>query len=73
MLSHKDNERITQTGPGTPGGGLLRRLLRDQIEVVEQGGDPVGVIRDPALNERISIDMSPRQTEVRAKRLAAGR
>ena len=71
MLSHKEDERLIQIGPGTPGVAHFRRLLRDQIEVVEQGGDPVGVIRDPALNQRIIIDMSPRQTGFRAKRLAA--
>jgi hypothetical protein len=27
---------------------MLRRLLRQQIRVVQQGGDPIGVIRDPA-------------------------
>ena len=29
---------------------LLRKVLRDQIDVVAAGGDPLGTIRDPAKN-----------------------
>jgi len=29
---------------------MLRKLIRDQIEVVRAGGDPLGTIRDPAKN-----------------------
>jgi 5,5'-dehydrodivanillate O-demethylase len=35
-----------------------RNLLRKQIEAVEAGKEPVGVIRDPALNETISFKVS---------------
>jgi 5,5'-dehydrodivanillate O-demethylase oxygenase subunit len=43
---------------------MLRKLLREQIEIVRKGGDPMGVIRDPAkakfidipvINERIGL------------------
>ncbi len=43
---------------------MLRKLLREQIEIVQKGGDPLGVIRDPAkakfidlpvINERIGL------------------
>ena len=42
----------------------FRKLLREQIEIVQKGGDPMGVIRDPAkakfvdlpvINERIGL------------------
>src|SRR5262249_16030661 len=29
---------------------LLRRLIRDQMKIVEQGGDPINTFRDPARN-----------------------
>jgi 5,5'-dehydrodivanillate O-demethylase oxygenase subunit len=32
---------------------MFRTLLREQIDVVRAGGEPAGVIRDPALNETI--------------------
>ncbi|MEE8517282.1 MAG: aromatic ring-hydroxylating dioxygenase subunit alpha [Alphaproteobacteria bacterium] len=50
---------------------LYRRMLREQIDAVEKGKDPVGTIRDPALNISIEIDLSPQQAEFRAQRLAA--
>lgn len=34
---------------------LLRKLLRDQIRIVQQGGNPVGVNRDPALDQVIYL------------------
>ena len=35
---------------------LLRKLLREQLEVVAQGGDPVGVVRDPAASPLVTLD-----------------
>ena len=32
---------------------MLRRLLREQIKRVEDGLDPINVIRDPSANQRI--------------------
>jgi len=32
---------------------MLRRLLREQLQRVEQGLDPINVIRDPSANKRI--------------------
>ena len=34
---------------------LYRQLLKEQIDLVEQGHDPIGVIRDPARNEIIEL------------------
>ena len=36
---------------------MLRKLVREQIEVVKLGGDPIGVIRDPAQNVMIDLDV----------------
>lgn len=35
---------------------MLRKLLKEQIEVVRNGGDPMGVIRDPEKNKIIDLD-----------------
>ncbi len=32
---------------------MYRNLLKEQIELVRNGGEPVGVVRDPAINETI--------------------
>jgi 5,5'-dehydrodivanillate O-demethylase len=33
----------------------LRRMFKESIEAVQQGRDPVGVVRDPAKNQMITI------------------
>jgi hypothetical protein len=33
----------------------LRRMFRECIEAVQQGQDPVGVVRDPVKNRMITI------------------
>ena len=46
MLSVKDNEAITQVGPGTPMGDLMRRYWHPVLlsrEVAEPDGDPIRV------------------------------
>jgi len=37
---------------------MLRKMIRDSIEAVQQGRDPMGVIRDPSGNEPITFDSS---------------
>ncbi|MDB5728008.1 MAG: Rieske (2Fe-2S) domain protein [Noviherbaspirillum sp.] len=34
---------------------VFRKLLREQIEVVRNGGEPIGVIRDPKENESLDL------------------
>src|SRR5262249_6359702 len=51
MLTKEENELLTRVGPGTPCG----ELLREQIAVVQAGGDPLGVIRDPDKNRFIEL------------------
>jgi 5,5'-dehydrodivanillate O-demethylase len=36
---------------------MFRRLLREQIEIVQKGGDPLGVIRHPEKNRIIYFDV----------------
>ncbi len=65
------NRARENLGTADRGITLFRRMLREQIDAVEKGRDPVGTIRDPALNISIEIDLSPQQAEFRAQRLAA--
>ena len=36
---------------------ILRKLLREQIEIVRKGGEPMGVVRDPDKNKIIHLDV----------------
>lgn len=36
---------------------ILRKLYREQIEIVQKGGEPMGIIRDPAKNKMIVLDV----------------
>lgn len=56
-------------GVGDQGIAQYRRLLREQIDLVEAGKEPHGVIRDESINQRIVIDVSTGQRRV-AKQLA---
>ncbi len=51
---------------------MFRKLLKEQIEIVQKGGDPMGVIRDPkknsiiefdVVNERMGLYRSPKSVE----------
>jgi 5,5'-dehydrodivanillate O-demethylase len=44
-------------GVGDRGIVLFRKLLKEQIEIVRNGGEPMGVIRDPAKNTIIEFDV----------------
>ena len=46
---------------------MFRKLLRENIERVERGEDPDGVIRDPAINECISFNVSSGQATMRRR------
>ena len=37
---------------------MLRKMIRDSIEAVQQGKDPIGVIRDSNDNGPITFDSS---------------
>jgi 5,5'-dehydrodivanillate O-demethylase len=44
-------------GVGDEGIIILRKLLREQIETVRKGGEPIGVVRDPVENRIIEFDV----------------
>jgi 5,5'-dehydrodivanillate O-demethylase len=44
-------------GVGDEGIIILRKLLREQIEIVRRGGEPLGVLRDPSKNRLIEFDV----------------
>ena len=46
-VADRSNERLGTTDTGVI---LLRKVLEQQIERVEQGEDPLGIVRDPAKN-----------------------
>jgi 5,5'-dehydrodivanillate O-demethylase oxygenase subunit len=63
------NRSREMLGASDRGIALYRRLLKEQIAAVQQGKDPLGVIRDPAINKRIMIALSAQQQEFRNQRL----
>ncbi len=65
-ITDRSRELLGHTDRGI---ALYRRLLRQQIDTVEKGGEPKGIIRDPALAERIDIQISTGQARM-AKQLA---
>jgi 5,5'-dehydrodivanillate O-demethylase oxygenase subunit len=44
-------------GTGDEGVIMLRKLLREQIEIVRGGGEPLGIIRDGNINRLIEFDV----------------
>jgi 5,5'-dehydrodivanillate O-demethylase oxygenase subunit len=48
---------LEHLGAGDGGIILLRKILRDQIEIVRRGGEPLGIIRDPSKNRVIEFDV----------------
>jgi 5,5'-dehydrodivanillate O-demethylase len=53
-IADRTQERL---GAGDEGIILLRKLLREQIEIVRQGGEPMGLVRDPEKNRIIELDV----------------
>ena len=45
MLSAAENQLLTQTGPGTPGGEMLRRYWHPIAASVQLNDDPVRAVR----------------------------
>jgi 5,5'-dehydrodivanillate O-demethylase oxygenase subunit len=44
-------------GAGDEGIIILRKLLREQIDIVRKGGEPIGVVRDPEKNRIIEFEV----------------
>ena len=47
---------LENLAPSDTGIVMLRQLLREQLKRVEEGRDPINVVRDPAANSRIPTD-----------------
>ena len=48
---------VENLGVGDKGVIFLRKLLKEQIDIVRNGGEPMGVIRDPQKNRIIELDV----------------
>ena len=48
---------LENLGVGDKGVIFLRKLLKEQIDIVKNGGEPMGVVRDAAKNEMIQLDV----------------
>jgi 5,5'-dehydrodivanillate O-demethylase len=68
-VTDRSRENLGVTDQGI---AQYRRLLREQIDLVEAGKEPHGVIRDEKINERIVIEVSTGQRRV-AKELEAAK
>jgi 5,5'-dehydrodivanillate O-demethylase oxygenase subunit len=66
-----DRERET-LGSSDRGIVMYRRLLREQIDAMAEGKEPIGIIRDPSLNRRIKIEVSTGQARMARMAGAAG-
>jgi 5,5'-dehydrodivanillate O-demethylase len=53
-------------GAGDEGIITLRKLLKEQIEAVQQGNEPLGVVRDPDKNRIIEFDVINERVGVRS-------
>jgi len=51
-IADRTRERLVASDRGIL---LYRQMLAEQLSLVEQGCDPMGVIRDPALNQQINF------------------
>ena len=54
-IADRENERL---GVSDRGVIMFRKLLMDQMKIVQDGGDPINVYRDPATNERIDLPVN---------------
>ena len=56
-LMDRSQERLGKSDVGVI---LFRKLLQEQMAIVEDGGDPMAVIRDPATNDALAIPQEGR-------------
>ncbi|MBV9119924.1 MAG: Rieske 2Fe-2S domain-containing protein [Chloroflexi bacterium] len=57
---------VEHLGASDRGIAMFRRLLAQQIEVVEEGGEPIALVRDPARNTIIEFDSTAQRLEAEA-------
>ena len=66
-VAQRSRERLGESDKGII---LFRKLLREQMAIVADGGEPINVIRDPASNVRIEL---PNESRGVAQGLRSGR
>ena len=54
VVTDRTQERL---GAGDEGIILFRKILKQQIEIVQNGLDPMGMIRDPEKNQIIELNV----------------
>ncbi len=54
------NRMKEHLGESDQGVILYRKLLADQISIVQQGGDPLALVRDPEMNKSIDLTITER-------------
>ena len=59
-VTQRHLEKLGQSDVGVI---MFRRLLSEQIDIVEDGGDPMNVFRDPAKNQRIVLPFDMQAAE----------
>ena len=67
-IALRDREKLGESDRGII---LFRKLLREQLDIATDGGDPMNVIRDPRKNERLNVPME--QVKFGMKRAATYR
>ena len=55
VIADRTKEHLASSDQGII---MLRKMIRDSIDAVRAGKDPLGVIRDPAANKSITFDSS---------------
>ena len=55
LIADRTTEHLASSDQGII---MMRKMVRDSIDAVRQGKDPIGVIRDPNENQLITFDSS---------------
>jgi 5,5'-dehydrodivanillate O-demethylase oxygenase subunit len=55
LIADRTTEHLASSDQGII---MMRKMVRDSIDAVRQGKDPIGVIRDPHENQLITFDSS---------------
>ena len=76
-IASQDQDRVAQESQGVivdrtketlatsdQGIAMLRRMLRDDLVAIEQGKDPMGIIRDTGKNQMIAFDAKKNFTDI---------
>jgi 5,5'-dehydrodivanillate O-demethylase len=66
-IAERNLEKLGESDKGTI---MFRRMLQEQLAIVEDGGDPMNVFRDPAQNVRVEL---PNETKGMDSGLRSGR